>query len=89
MASEKWQPATIMRILSNKFYAGTLTLGKSKRRSINGKAIPQPEEKQYVFVNAHEAIIDIPTFNLAQEITKKRENTLIRTFPAIKRPPKL
>lgn len=78
MASEKWQPATVMRILSNKFYTGTLTLGKSKRRSINGKAIPQPEEKHHIFVNAHEAIVDMPTFNLAQEITKKRENTAFR-----------
>lgn len=78
MTSEKWQPATVMRILSNKFYTGTLTLGKSKRRSINGKAIPQPEEKHHVFVNAHEAIIDMPTFNLVQEITKKRENTAFR-----------
>ena len=78
MSSDKWQPATVMRILSNKFYTGTLTLGKSKRRSINGKAIPQPEEKQHVFVNAHEAIIDMATFNLAQEITKKRENTAFR-----------
>lgn len=76
--SPKWEPTTIVRILSNKFYTGTLTLGKSKRRSINGKAIPQPEEKHHVFINVHEAIIDMPTFNLAQEIMRKRENTAFR-----------
>lgn len=76
--STKWEPTTIVRILSNKFYAGTLTLGKSKRRSINGKAIQQPEEKHHVFPNAHEAIIDMPTFNLVQEIMKKRENVCFR-----------
>lgn len=76
--SSKWEPTTIVRILSNKFYIGTLTLGKSKRRSINGKAIQQPEEKHHVFINAHEAIIDMPTFNLAQEIMRKRENTAFR-----------
>lgn len=76
--SSKWEPTTVVRILSNKFYTGTLTLGKSKRRSINGKAIPQPEENHHIFINAHEAIIDMPTFNLAQEIIKKRENTAFR-----------
>lgn len=76
--SPKWEPTTIVRILSNKFYAGTLTLGKSKRRSINGKAIQQPEEKHHIFPNAHKAIIDMPTFNLAQEIMKKRENIAFR-----------
>lgn len=76
--SAKWEPTTVARILSNKFYTGTLTLGKSKRRSINGKAIPQPEEKHHIFINAHEAIIDMPTFNLAQEIMKKRENIAFR-----------
>ena len=76
--SIKWEPTTIVRILSNKFYTGTLVLGKSKRRSINGKAIQQPEEKTHIFTNAHEAIIDMATFNLAQEIMKKRENTAFR-----------
>lgn len=76
--SDKWDQSTISKILSNPFYTGTLTLGKSKRRSINGKSIKQPEEKTYVFPNAHEAIIDMPTFNLTQEIIKKRENTAFR-----------
>ena len=76
--STKWEPTTVVRILTNKFYTGTLTMGKTKRRSINGKAIPQPEEKQHVFINRHEAIIDMTTFNLAQEIMKKRENMAFR-----------
>jgi DNA invertase Pin-like site-specific DNA recombinase len=76
--SPKWEPTTVVRILTNKFYTGTLVLGKSKRRSINGKAIPQPEEKTHIFPNAHEAIIDMATFNLVQEIIKKRENTAFR-----------
>jgi DNA invertase Pin-like site-specific DNA recombinase len=76
--SSKWEPTTIVRILNNKFYTGTLILGKTKRRSINGKAIPQPEERHHIFINAHEAIIDMPTFNLAQEIMKKRENIAFR-----------
>ena len=71
--SVKWEQTTVIRILSNPFYTGTLVLGKSKRRSINGKAIQQPEEKTYVFPDSHEAIIDMQTFKLAQEIMKKRE----------------
>lgn len=68
----KWDVTVISRILANEFYIGTLTLGKSKKRSINGKSIEVPKEERYVFKNAHEPIIDKQTFELAQEITKQR-----------------
>ena len=83
--ADKWDQSTVSRILSNPFYAGTLVLGKSKRRSINGKSIKQSEEKTYVFPNAHEAIIDMQTFNLTQEIIKKRENMAFRRKGSIKK----
>jgi hypothetical protein len=65
--STKWAPNVIMAMLKNDFYAGVLTLGKTKKRSINGKKIKQPEEKHYVFEDAHEPIIDKQTFKLVQE----------------------
>ena len=69
--STSWEQLTVARILANDFYIGTLTLGKSKRRSINGKEIQQPKDKRYVFYNAHEAIIDKATFQIVQETIKR------------------
>ncbi len=68
----KWAPNVIMDMLKNDFYIGILTLGKTKKRSINGKKIKQPEEKQYRFEDAHEPIIDKQTFRLVQETIVER-----------------
>lgn len=74
----RWAPNTIMDMLKNNFYIGTLTLGKTKKRSINGKKIKQPEEKQYVFEDAHEPIIDKQTFKLVQETILERTTNKFR-----------
>lgn len=70
--SNKWYPNVVMDMLKNDFYIGTLTLGKTKRRSIHGRKIKQPEEKQYVFEDAHEPIVDKETFNLVQNMIVNR-----------------
>lgn len=67
-----WDPTAVRRIIKNDFYIGTLTLGKTKARSINGKQVPQDKENMHVFKNAHEAIIDEQTFNLAQQLLVDR-----------------
>ena len=67
-----WDVVGVSRILSNEFYNGTLVLGKSKRRAINGKSVDVPEENWHRFENAHEPIIDMQTFKLVQEIMKQR-----------------
>lgn len=77
-ASSIWSPNVILSMLKNDFYIGTLTLGKTKRRSINGKKIKQPEENQYVFEDAHEAIIDKRTFKQVQEMIVERGATNYR-----------
>lgn len=76
--STKWAPNVIMAMLKNDFYAGVLTLGKTKKRSINGKKIKQPEEKHYVFEDAHEPIIDKQTFKLVQETMLLRTENKFR-----------
>lgn len=67
-----WAPNVVMAMLKNEFYIGTLTLGKTKRRSINGKKIKQPEESHYRFEDAHEPIIDKQTFKLVQSTILER-----------------
>ena len=73
-----WTPNTILKMLRNDFYIGTLTLGKTKRRTINGKKIPQKEEDLVVFEDAHEPLIDKHTFKLAQEIMAERTHSNYR-----------
>lgn len=73
-----WTPNTILKMLRNDFYTGVLTLGKTKRRTINGKKIPQKEEDLVRFEDAHEPLIDKHTFKLAQEIMAERTHSNYR-----------
>lgn len=68
----KWNVFTVKQMLKNDFYIGTLTLNKTRRRSINGRRVKQKDDDKLVFPNKHEAIIDVETFNLAQEVYKER-----------------
>ena len=70
-----WSTYMIRNILENDVYCGTLRTHKKKTVSIRGKAIKLPEEEHFVFENHHEAIISKETFNLAQEIRKRKVNT--------------
>lgn len=68
-----WDVSVIIKILKNEFYIGTLVLHKTKTRSIHGKKILTSPDEHYKFPNHHEAIIDRQTFQLVQEIMKKRQ----------------
>lgn len=84
--SYKWAPNVILNMLRNDFYIGTLTLGKTKRRTINGKRVFQPEEKLIRFEDAHEPIIDKKTFRLVQEMIIERSRDNYRGQKDRKRP---
>lgn len=73
-----WTANTILKMLRNDFYTGVLTLGKTKRRTINGKKVAQKDEDLVRFEDAHEAIIDKQTFKLAQEIMSERTHSNYR-----------
>lgn len=68
-----WESSTVNRILRNDFYIGTLTTAKTKRKTINGKAVIQSKEDVYVFPNSHPPIIDKATWQLAQNICEHRK----------------
>ena len=76
--SSRWYSKVIYDILKNNFYIGTLTLAKTKKRTINGKQIKQDVENLIVFENAHEPIIDKKTFMLAQDVLIERSRTNFR-----------
>ena len=73
-----WYPKVIYTMLKNDFYIGTLTLAKTKKRTINGKQIKQSDDKLIVFEDAHEPIIDKRTFKLVQEILIERSKNNYR-----------
>ena len=68
-----WESGVIAKIIRNSFYIGTLTTNKTRRKTINGKAVRQAKEDMYVFPNSHPAIIDKATWRLAQEIGDQRK----------------
>ena len=70
-----WCTYMIKNILENDIYCGTLRTHKKKTVSIRGKVVKLPEEEHFVFENHHEPIISKETFNLAQEIRKRKVNT--------------
>jgi DNA invertase Pin-like site-specific DNA recombinase len=76
--SGDWTPSVILKMLKNDFYIGTLTLAKTKRRTINGKKIPQKDADLIRFEDAHEPLIDKQTFKLVQEILAERSVTNYR-----------
>lgn len=76
--STTWSLSTLQKMLMNDFYIGTLTLNKTRRRSINGKKVKQDKSDLIVFPNHHEPIIDLETFNLAQEIRNERQKSHYR-----------
>lgn len=83
-----WSGEVVQRMIQNPFYAGDLILNKTTKRSINGKKVEQPQEEHYVFKDAHEAIIDRATFDLAQELYQQRNlqryrGVKVRTRPNI------
>ena len=69
---ELWSTYMISNVLNNDVYTGTLRTHKKKTVSIRGRAIKLPEEEHFVFENHHEAIISKETFEMAQNIRKRK-----------------
>lgn len=68
-----WSGPTVAKILEQKEYLGHTVNFKTTRKSFkNKKIIHNPEEKQVVFENTHEAIIDPELWNVVQKIREQR-----------------
>lgn len=68
-----WQPQTIANMLALKEYLGHTVNFKTTRKSFkNKRVIFNPEEKQVVFENTHEAIIDFELWDIVQKIREHR-----------------
>ena len=68
-----WVSATVADILEKKDYLGHTVNFKTYRQSYKSKKkLYNPEEKQLVFENTHEAIIDVDTWERVQELRKNK-----------------
>ena len=70
----KWATNTVVHLLENREYTGCLVNFKTEKPSYKLKhSIENPPEKQAVFDNHHEPIIDRETWERVQELRKQRK----------------
>ena len=70
----KWATNTVVHILENREYMGCLVNFKTEKPSYKTKhSIENPIEKQAIFENHHEPIIDTQTWERVQELRKQRK----------------
>lgn len=73
-----WQPTTILQVLKNRAYTGTLIQGRNQKHLYEGKPRERLDEEYWtVTENAHEAIISMDTFEKVQEKISEK-STLIK-----------
>ena len=65
---------TVVHILENREYTGCLVNFKTEKLSYKVKhSVENPPEKQVIFENHHEPIIDTQTWERVQELRKQRK----------------
>ena len=70
----KWATNTVVHILENREYTGCLVNFKTEKLSYKVKhSVENPAEKQAIFENHHEPIIDTQTWERVQELRKQRK----------------
>ena len=68
-----WNSPTVAKILGQKEYLGHTVNFKTTRKSFKSKrVIHNPEEKQMIFENTHEAIINVELWDVVQKIRAQR-----------------
>ena len=69
-----WTPRRLLPILENREYTGCLVNFKTEKLSYKVKhSVENPPEKQVIFENHHEPIIDTQTWERVQELRKQRK----------------
>ncbi|MBM6725487.1 recombinase family protein, partial [Pseudoflavonifractor phocaeensis] len=70
----KWATNTVVHLLENREYTGCLVNFKTEKPSYKTKhSVENPVEKQAIFPNHHEPIIDTETWERVQELRKQRK----------------
>lgn len=72
-----WQPTTILQVLKNRAYAGTLIQGRNQKHLFEGKKRERLDEEHWTITeDAHEAIISLDTFEKVQEKISSKSNSI-------------
>lgn len=72
-AAGQWEGQHIRRIIGNRVYCGDTVQGKREKVSFKSRKIrPLPGDRWVVVPGTHEPVISRETFELAQEVRKKR-----------------
>ena len=75
-----WQPTTILQVLKNRAYTGTLIQGRNQKHLYEGKSRERLSEEHWtVTENAHEAIISMDTFEKVQEKISEKSTPIKRS----------
>ena len=75
-----WQPTTILQVLKNRAYTGTLIQGRNQKHLYEGKSRERLSEEYWtVTENAHEAIISMDTFEKVQEKMSEKSAPIKRS----------
>jgi DNA invertase Pin-like site-specific DNA recombinase len=70
----RWATNTVVHLLENREYTGCLVNFKTEKPSYKLKhSVENPPEKQVIFENHHEPIIDPDTWQRVQELRKQRK----------------
>ncbi|NJD02304.1 MAG: DNA invertase Pin [Ruminiclostridium sp.] len=73
-----WFDEHVCRILKNDVYTGTLRLGKTRKPCIKSKAVKVSSDDQFIFKEAHEALIPEDDYELVQKIMRERDTIKFR-----------
>lgn len=70
-----WQTQAIKSILAHPVYIGHMVQGRKKQSFYEGKRQTHVDEANWIVVrNTHEPIIDVPTFEMVQQIAKQKKS---------------
>lgn len=71
-----WTYSTIHKILTNQIYIGDMVQNKNVRSKMHSKAKILPASEWIIVKDTHEPIIDIATWNMVQDLLKRKARTL-------------
>jgi len=75
-----WLPTTVLQVIKNRVYTGTLIQGKNQKHLYEGKKRERLDEEHWtVTENAHEAIIELETYDKVQALISSKKSPIINS----------
>lgn len=82
-----WDCTQVRRILENPIYIGTVVQNKTRKINYKTKKKIKNNKEEYLYIeNHHKAIIDLGTWNTAQELLSKKGNQRIKESDEVLKP---